>query len=417
MKSVNHLDIKRQKTKKLIVSETCTYSKHQSRYGSSYPFYIESGGGPYVYDQDGHMYIDYISALGANLLGYADPYVNAAVKYRVDKGILFSAPSYLETELAEKLNELFPYMEKIRFLKSGSEAVSAGIKIARAYTGRDKVISIGYHGWHDWSSASSLKSGGSPKCLADLCINSEYNNLAHLKSIFSEEKIACVVMEPFMFDEPEDDYLRKVINLAHKNKALVLFDEVVTGMRWKDYSVSNFYEIQPDLFTMGKGLANGFPLSVIGGEKELMSELDHDCFVSSTFGGELASISAALAVIDVCKNDNVPDRIYESGEDIKYSFNEIADSFKIEARATGNPARIRFDFPSDNHRILFWQECAKAGVLFGYANHVTFSHVPSVISKTVDVISLSLRIVRDNWEHPESKIEGFVPKPVEVVRR
>ena len=403
---------------KYVTSGTMTYSKQTHRYVKGiYPNFIECGGGPYVYGDNGETYIDYISSLGANLLGYADPFVNKAVKDRIDRGTLFSFASPLEGQLAEKLNSIVPAMESMRFLKSGSEAVSAGVKIARAYTERELIISVGYHGWHDWSSASSPKSAGSPDRLKPLCINVAYNDFKAMKDIFKEEgdNIAAVVIDPYIYEEPKDNYLYDITKLARRHGALMIFDEVVTGMRWLDYTVANFYELKPDLIAMGKAMANGFPISVIGGKKKIMKVLDGDCFVSTTFGGDLSAISASLATIDICESDKVQERIYEMGEDLKMSFNEIAASLGLDAMMVGNPARMKFNFPTDIHQALFWQECAKKGVLFGYATHVTLSHTPSVISKTIDIVGSVLKYMASSWKNPITKIEGDLPVKVEAV--
>lgn len=403
---------------KYVASKTMTYSKQTKRYVEGvYPEYIESGRGAYVYDNKGNQLIDYIGALGANLLGYAHPLVNERLKNRIDGGTIFSFPSQLEGELANKLNSIYPYMEKMRFLKSGSEAVSAGVKIARAYTKRDVIVNIGYHGWHDWSSASSPKNSGSPSCLRKRCINMTYNDFAGLIDLFKMEgdAIAAIVMEPYIFENPGKDYLHNVVNLAHKNGALVLFDEVVTGVRWKDWGVSNYYEVEPDLFALGKPLGNGVPISVIGGKSEIMDVLDGDCFVSTTFGGDLLGIVGALATIEVCEQEDVQNKIYESGEDIKLSFNESANHLAIDASCYGNPARLGFKFPSEAHRALFWQESLLRGVMFGYATHTTLAHNSHIISQTIDVIRDSLKVVKLNWKDPLKALKGKLPELVEVV--
>lgn len=403
---------------KFVQSETQTYSKQAKRYVKGiYPETIESANGCFVYDGQGNCYIDYISALGANLLGYAHPYVNEKVKERMDKGTIFSMSSPLEEKLAEKLNSLFPCMETMRFLKSGSEAVSAAVKLARAYTKRELIISIGYHGWHDWSSASSPKNAGCPERIAPLCINVEYNDLQTLKDLFKldGEDICAVVLEPYVFDEPSNDYLRELIKLAHKHGALVIFDEVVTGIRWQEYGVTNYYELQPDLLCLGKPIANGFPMAVVGGRRRIMEELDKDCFVSSTFGGDLVGISGALATLYICESEDVQDMIFEAGEDLKNSYNEIAKSLGIKTDCYGNPCRLNFRFPTDTHKALFWQESLLRGVMFGYCTQVTLAHNSAIINQTINVINKSLTFLKENWEAPEKMLRGLMPERVEVV--
>jgi glutamate-1-semialdehyde 2,1-aminomutase len=301
-----------------------------------YPIYLEWGKGAYVGDSNSR-FIDYTAGLGAILLGHAYPQVNEAVSKRLRSGNLFVCPSQLETTLAEKMKELIPCAEMSRFLKTGSEATSAAVKIARSFTKREHIAICGYHGWHDWFTVSTPKNKGIPKCYADLVHKFEFNNLQSLKDITDKYELAAVIMEPCIFDEPKDNFLGKVRSLAHGTGALLIFDEVVTGFRTLGYSAQKMFKVTPDLATFGKDMANGIPISVVCGKKKYMKELEGDCFVSSTFGGDLLGIVGALETINVMQHESVLEDIWYYGQYLKDGYNEIARSLDIETECKGYP--------------------------------------------------------------------------------
>ena len=372
-----------------------------------YPIFIEWGKGAYIGDEDSR-FIDYPLGLGAILLGHAYPSVVEAVKKRLDRGNLFICPSYLETVFARKLKKLIPCAEMMRFLKTGSEATSAAVKIARAYTKRDRIAYCGYHGWHDWFTVSTQKNKGIPWQYKDLIDKFEYNDIESLKKLFEFNftSYAAVIMEPCIFDAPRNGFLRKVVELAHEYDTLVIFDEVVTGLRFPGFSAQKFYKVTPDLATFGKAMGNGLPVSVVCGKREYMKELEGDCFVSSTFGGDLAGIVAALETIKVLENEPVIDNIWYYGNYLKDGYNEISKSLDLNTKCKGYPNRTFFDFPSGTHKSLFWQECIKRGVFFGWANFISYSHKEREISYTLKVIKDALKVCKENWENPKKALGG-----------
>jgi len=381
-----------------------------------YPIYLEKGQGCYVSDGEGNTFIDYPLGLGAILLGHSNKTVNEAVIQQLNKGTLFTLPSRLETQLAEKLHSLIPCCEQVRFLKTGSEATSAAVKIARAYTKRERIAYCGYHGWHDWFTVSTPKNAGIPYCYKDLIDKFEYNNIDSLHRLMSlnYQQYAAVIMEPCIFDEPHNKFLQQVIDLAHRWGTLVIFDEVVTGFRFPKYSAQKFYKVKPDLATFGKAMANGLPISAVCGKREIMKVLEGDCFVSSTFGGELASIVAALATIKVLENESVIDNIWYLGQYLKDGYNEIAASLGIDTKCIGYPNRTMHQFPTAEHKSLFWQECIRRGVFFGYAQFICQAHKQADIDYTLEVVKDSLQIVKKHWKKPKEALEG---KPAEEVFR
>jgi len=398
------------KTTDLIPCGVQTLSKMPNKHVEGvYPIYIEEGQGCYVFSK-GRRYIDYPCSLGAILLGHNYYEVSQAIRKQLDKGIIFSLPSFMETELAEELKEMFPYADKFRFLKTGSEATSAAVKIARAYTGRDNVGYCGFHGWHDWYTVNTQKNAGIPKDYLKYTKAFKYNDIESVKKIL-DKNTAALILEPYIYEAP-GDFLSQLISCAHANGTLVLFDEVVTGFRTFNYSAANLFNVTPDISCFGKAMANGLPISVVCGKKDIMNVLEDDCFVSSTFGGELLSIAAALATIRVLKTQNVIEHIYEMGDLLKGAYNDTAEKLGIETRCVGFPNRTMFMFPTNVHKGLFWQECIKDGVFFGYAQFISFSHRDSEICYTIEVIKNALKVVQENWDNPIKKMEGKVPAEV-----
>jgi len=371
-----------------------------------YPIYLEAAKGCYVADEEGNMFIDYPLGLGVILLGYNYPSVTNSVIQRMVVGTIFTLPSYQETYLAKKLKKIIPCCEMVRFLKTGSEATSAAIKIARSYTSREHIAYCGYHGWHDWYTVNTPKNKGIPKCYAKLTHRFDFNDIQSLSDIIKKHKLVAVILEPCIFEEPKDNFLKKVINLAHKNGALVIFDEIVTGFRFPGLSAQKFFKVKPDLATFGKAMGNGFPISCVCGRKEIMKELEGDCFVSSTFGGDLVGINATLATLGVLETNDVIGHIWFLGQYLKDGYNEIAKSLGIETSCIGYPNRTMHLFPTPEHKSLFWQECIKRGVLFGYAQFISYSHTQQEIDYTLEVVKKALTIVKDNWSNPKKALKG-----------
>jgi len=397
-----------QKTIELIPSGVQTESKRPSQYIEGvYPKYIDKGDGAYVYDYDGKRYVDYTCSLGAILLGHAHPSTIRAVVDRLQKGHLFGLPNYLETELAEKLKELIPCAEMSRFVKTGSEACQGVIKIARAYTGRDKVLSYGYHGWHQWIAVTTPRNGGCPSCL-----NPTIKDFTGLESLVVElekrDNIAAVIIEPYIYEMPNFGTLKKLRLLCDKKGTVLIFDEVITGFRTQEFSAQKLFHCTPDIAVFSKAMANGIPMAAICGKKDLMESIidgsKANCFVSSTFGGDLLGISAALATIKEIEEKNVIDEIWRTGDVFIERFNTIASDMSLNAKCEGFPCRPKFIFPSDDHLRLFWQTCLDNGVLFGKAQFISFSHGAEELNLTVQAMTAGLRVLKKYWNNPKEAL-------------
>jgi len=401
------------RTCEIIPDGVQTLSKMPSKFVDGvYPKYITKGDGAYVWGDNDKKYIDYPCGLGAILLGYNNPIVNRAIIDQLAKGILFSLPNYLETELAEKIVDIVPSAEMVRFLKTGSEATSAAVRIARAYTGKEGIICCGYHGWHDWYAFTTSKNKGVPEQYVMQC---KYNDIETMIEIFDKQDsstvgIAAVIMEPYILEEPKQEYLRKVRKLCNRHGAALIFDEIVTGFRTLEWTAQKYFDVTPDLTCLGKAMANGLPISCICGKKELMKELQGDCFVSSTFGGELLSIAAALATIKIVEEQGVIKQIWIMGSRLTESFKQLVGVMNLNDGVSilGYPPRTFFKFKTEAHKSLFWQECLKKGVLFGYAQFINWSHGLGEIDQTVMAMRHALGMVRKYWEHPIDALEGAV---------
>src|SRR3990167_8368081 len=252
--------------KEIIPSATQTFSKGPQLYpfGVS-PIFLEKGRGSHVWDVDGNEFIDYPMALGAVLLGYTYPVVDAAILQQLRSGINYTLPHSLEGELAGLLTDVIPCAQMVRFGKNGSDATAGAVRAARAFTGRDKIACCGYHGWQDWFIGTTTRNKGVPKATADLTIPFNYNDLESLKKVFQANKgqIAAVIMEPVGVIEPTGDFLNKVKELTHANGALLIFDEMVTGFRWSLGGAQEYFGVIPDLACFGKALGNGMPISAV----------------------------------------------------------------------------------------------------------------------------------------------------------
>jgi glutamate-1-semialdehyde aminotransferase len=298
----------------IILGGAQTVSKQPQRYDPErFPAFIDHAKGCRAVDLDGNEYVDYIMALGPIVLGYCWPAVDEAVQRQLQKGVLFSSSSPLELELAERLVQLLPNAECVRFFKSGAEATSAAVRLARAFTGRDKIASVGYHGWHDWWCAKQRETGV-PDVMYPLTLDIPYGNMQRACELFERhgKEIACLILEPVILDLDES-FVRQAVALAKSHGALVVFDEIITGFRTAPGGMQQRLGIDADLATYGKAIANGFPISVVAGRKEIFDRA-RDIWISTTFGGEALSLAAALATLDELQKPATVEGLWNLGE-------------------------------------------------------------------------------------------------------
>jgi glutamate-1-semialdehyde aminotransferase len=285
-----------------------------------YPIFLEYGKGCRLIDVDGNEYIDFLCGYGPIILGYREEEVDDAVVRQIkDKGFCFSLTQPYQNSLAKKLNELIPSAEMSIFLKTGSDATTAAIRIARAYTNRTKVMRCGYHGWHDW--CVEMK-GGIPEKFYEDVHEFHYNNLEQLQELMAKHgnETAAIIMTPFghplhqKMQVPNPGFLEGVRELANKYGAVLAFDEVRTCFRLRMGGAQELYGVTPDLTVLGKGMANGYAISVVTGKKDVMMAAASKLFISSTFFPNSDGYIAALKTIEILERDHVLDNIWGKGD-------------------------------------------------------------------------------------------------------
>ena len=367
-----------------------TFSKSRTQYpvGVS-PFFASKSSGSYLWDVDGNKYVDLVASLAAVTLGYGDPDINRAVKRQLKKGVSLSLSSKLETIVAEKIINLVPSAEMVRFAKNGSDATSAAVRIARYFTRRDHIISIGYHGWHDWYIGSTTRSMGVPSAVQALTLSARYNDLSHVENLFDKVKgdVAAVILEPMNSVDPTPGYLESLKSFCSSNNILLIFDEVITGFRFAKGGAQELFGVTPDLSCFGKGIANGFPISVIAGKREIMEGFK-DVFFSGTFGGELLSLTAANVVLDKVNEDRVIPELYRIGNAIQQGLmSEISHNKYEFVNLSGNPTwtflnwTLNSDALQNQVKTYFLQEMFRRGILVLSTNNITTTLSQKDISK------------------------------------
>ncbi len=388
------------RAERVIPCGTQTLSKAPSQFVNGvYPKYLVRGRGCRVTDADGNQYIDYPMGLGAILLGHAYPKVADAVARQAREGTLFTLMHPLEVEVAERLCALVPCAEMARFMKNGSDATAAAVRLARAYTGRERVAFSGYHGWHDWFAGTTPRPAGVPAAWAALCRPFTYNRIESLAALLDEHpgEYAAVILEQGG-EEPEDDFLGRVRDLAHRHGAVFIWDEIVTGLRWARGGAQERYGVTPDLACFGKALGNGLPLSAVVGTRALMAEFER-VFVSMTYGGDALALAAARAVLDEVIRRPVVEHLWELGAVWMDGMRAAIAAAGVEATLVGAPPRSALVFGDQGGhgatevRSLFLQECVKRGVLFGVPIFMSYSHFPADIADTLAVVDEALAVV------------------------
>lgn len=378
--------------KKSLIQGSITLSKdpHVYTFGA-YPVYIKSGKGSRVIDVDGNEYIDFQSGLGAVILGHAyEPVVDAVTK-QLHQGSLMSFAHPLTVTLAERLQKIIPGAERVRLVKSGSDATSLAVRIARAYTKKDLILAVHYHGWHDWYYILSTSNNrGVPAINKTMVMEAPYNNLEKIEQLLKKNKVAAIILEPVNLEPPKDNYLKDLVTLMHKHNALVIFDEVVTGFRFALGGAQSYYHVIPDICCFSKALGNGMPIGATCGLAGIM-ENTADVASSMTFGEESASIAGALATLDILETQPVSEHIWKVGELLQQSFNQLTVKSGIPIRFTGLPPRMEISFKDyKNHKRLelkafFLQETAKKRILFGDMICINYSHTEADIMKAIVV--------------------------------
>lgn len=336
-----------------IAQGALTNSKHWSSLVEGvYPTHVVKASGCHLIDEDGRQYIDMICGLGANLLGYGNEKVLAEIKANISFIGSHSLPTHWEVEAAESLLMLFPFMDRVKFLKTGSDACTAAIKIARAYSGKQIILSEGYHGWHDDFVSLTPPACGVPA----------RSFVKKLNSVLSENdtaNVAAIIIEPVITDYSDERrlWLNDLHAFCNKNGILLIFDEVITGFRWPKYSVAASWGIIPDLLCIGKSMGNGWPISAVLGKTHLMNG---DFFISSTFAGETGSLIATDIVCNLLYTKVFDvDKLWQDADKFISKINAIQG---IGIKFLGYPTRGVLSGDSMD-AALFMQEMCRQGIL------------------------------------------------------
>lgn len=387
------------RAKEIIPGGTMLLSKRPEMFlPEKWPAYFSESSGVKVWDLDGKEYIDMsIMGIGTNILGYGHSEVDEAVINAVKNGNMSSLNCPEEVELAEKLIEINPWADMVRFARSGGEANAIAIRIARAASGRDNVAVCGYHGWHDWYLSANLNASdnldshllpglntaGVPSNLESTTFPFLYNDFEKLEFLVKNKNIGVIKMEVERNSGPKDNFLQKVRKLATANNIVLIFDECTSGFRETFGGLHQKYNVEPDMAMFGKALGNGYAITAIIGRREIM-EATQKSFISSTFWTERIGPSAAIKTLEVMKRERSWEQISTIGESIKSKWQSLADLYKLDISIVGLKALPAFSFNSENHlayKTLLTQEMLKKGYLASNAVYVSLVHTPEVIEK------------------------------------
>ena len=407
---------------KLIPSVTQTLAKGpQQNVKGIAPKYLKKGKGSHVWDVDGNEYIDFNMAIGPLSLGYAYPKVDEAIRNQLEDGITFSLMHPLEVEVAELIRELIPNAEAIRYSKTGADVTSAAVRVARAFTKRERILCCGYHGWHDWYISVTDRDSGIPKSTSDLTFTFGYNDIQSVLDSIDDET-AAVILEPFVFEPPKNNFLQKLRDVCTKNGTLLIFDEMWTGFRIALGGAQEFFNVDADMATFSKAVANGMPLSILTGKAEVMKVLEKDVFFYTTFGGEALSLAAAKATITELREKNVPKYLAVQGKRLKDGYNKIAEEIGLSyTKCIGYECRslITFDPSAGNPleiKSLVQQEMIKRGILWAGFHNMSYSHSVKDIEYTLKAYREVLPLLKKAVD--ENNVKGYLKgEPVEPVFR
>lgn len=366
-----------------------TFSKSHTQFPrGAAPFFMDRAEGSHAWDVDGNEYVDFNNGLLSITLGHCDPDVTKAVISQLDRGTIFTLSTRLEGQVAERIIDMVPCAEKVRFGKNGSDATAGAIRAARAFTGRDHVAVCGYHGWQDWYIGSTARNKGVPEATKALTHPFPYNDLNALETLLNRHSFAAVILEPMNTAWPEAGFLQGVVDLAHKYGAVAIFDEAITGFRFSNGGAQQLFGVTPDLACFGKGLANGYPLSAVAGRADIMAEFENVHF-SFTMGGETLSLAAAKATLDKLISHNVTQELTRRGNAVLQGVQKLIDKHGCDFLSiTGHPAWtfLVIDHPKLwELKTLYMQETLSRGVLSLFTHNMTFAHDDDDVSHLLGV--------------------------------
>jgi glutamate-1-semialdehyde 2,1-aminomutase len=405
----------------LIAGGCQTASKRATAYAlGAYPTYVDRSAGCRIWDVDGNEYVDYVLGLGPITLGYCYPAVDEAIREQLARGIIWGLNSPLEIECAERMQEMVPCCEMVRFLKGGAEATAAAARIARAYTGKEIILNCGYRGWADvWTAGIEPPAGkGVPECLRSLVKPFARDDLDALRALLQKwgDKVAAVFVDEAGGSEAPREIVEGRRELCDEFGVLLCYDEIVTGFRMAPGGAQEYYGVTPDLACFAKGIANGMPLAAVCGKREVM-QIAAELLISITYGGEALSLAAACACMKEYRALPVHDTIRAQGQKLVDGFNAAAAKHGVPFQATGPVMMCQYAFGYEEAELnadcmtLLLQEMAKRGVLIrrGGLLFVTYSHDDEAVAATLSALDETMGLIRQAVD------QGRVRELLEVV--
>ena len=402
--SITESDRLYQRARGLIPAATQTLAKGPGQHVRGVaPKYLAKGRGARVVDVDGNEFLDFTMAVGPLSLGYTHPEVDAAIRAQLEDGITFSLMHPLEVEVAELIADVVPGAEMVRFSKTGADVTSAAVRLARAFTGRSKVLACGYHGWHDWYISTTDRQRGVPPEVAALTHTFAYNDIASVEAALDDDT-ACVILEPMVFEEPRDGFLERLRQLCHARGALLIFDEMWTGFRCALGGAQERFGVTADLACFSKAIANGMPLAALTGRAEVMRLLDRDVFFFTTFGGEALSLAAAKTTIEILRRDRVPAQLERLGTELKRRYGDLAATMGLDfTRCVGLGCRTLVTFEAKGQaagqdpllmKSLVQQELIRRGILWSGFHNLAQAHTQADIDQLMAAYREALTVLR-----------------------
>jgi len=417
---------------KAIPGGAHTYSRGYDQYPINAPQILKRGKGAYIYDENENEFLDYGMALRAVNLGYANDIINKAALKQMEFGNNLTKPSLIELEAAELLIDTIDSVDMVKFTKNGSTATTAAVKLSRAYTKRMMIVRCEeqpFFSYDDWFIASTPITKGISQKDIDNTKLFNYNNIESLEKLFKQypEDIACVILEPSASEHPKDNFLHKVKNLCKKYGAVFILDEMITGFRWHLKGAQHYYNIEADLCTFGKAMANGFSVAAVAGKKEIMElgsiekEGQERLFLlSTTHGAEMNGLGAFVESIKFIKENNVIEHIWDYGKNLINMMNKVAKDYGIEKYfvASGvecSPYYLTFDKDGNSSlglRTLFAQEMIKNKVMMPWIA-ISYAHGEKELELTKKALEKTFEVYKKAVEEGYEKyLIGDVIKPV-----
>ncbi|MDY6764785.1 MAG: glutamate-1-semialdehyde 2,1-aminomutase [Halobacteria archaeon] len=395
-----------------------------------YPFFVEKGEGPYIWDEEGNKYIDYCMGYGPLILGHGFPdQIMSDIQSQIARGNLYGAPTRLEVDFAEFLADHVPSIDMVRFVNTGTEATMSAIRAARGYTGKNKIIKIegGFHGAHEGvlvkagsgpSTLGTPDSAGVPRSFTKHTLQVPFNDIeAMTKAVEDYEgDLAAVIMEPMMGNSgpilPEEGYLEEVRKLTHDHNVVLIFDEVITGFRFGLGGAQDHFGVTPDLTTLGKVAGGGFPIGIFGGKEEIMEEVapSGDVYQAGTFSGNPVTMTAGYSILRYIERENVYEHVNELGQRIRAGLKEIVDDKKPQYTVGGAASMFKVFFTGDGQipknyddvnecdterwRRIFWDDIVDEGVFLPPSQYetqfVSYAHTQEDVDETLEAYKEAL---------------------------